>query len=99
MIPRLTFQEWEGLQPIAGQVSETMRAASRAWPYFIAWTLSDIKTAAWLVDNNHLTRLERVVFTSDLDTSTVSREVDTITQIAEKSLSLFEDQVLVPPTG
>ena len=69
-----------------------MRASSRDWPYYTPWTLADIKTAAWLVENGHLTQLETVVFSSDLDTSTVSDELETINKVATKKMTKSDDE-------
>ena len=81
MVPRLAFQEWEGFN--AGESAQQMTAAaSRAWPGLTLLTLADIKTAAWLVENNHLTQLERITFTTDLHTQSVNTEVDTIKRVA-----------------
>ena len=43
---------------ILGKVAQEMIRASKVWPYYTPWTLSDVKTAAWLVKNGHLTQLE-----------------------------------------
>ena len=59
-------------------MAQEMTEASKVWPYLTPWTVGEVKTAAWLVDNNHLTQLERVFFTSDLDTSSVSSQLDII---------------------
>ena len=74
MIPRLTFQEWEGLEYTAERMVQKIEAASSFTPF----TLAEVKTVAWLVENNHLdTQLERLVLSSNLDTSSVSAEVET----------------------
>ena len=59
-----------------------MTAASRAWPGLTLLTLADIKTAAWLVENNHLTQLDNITFTTDLNTQSVPTEVQTIKRVA-----------------
>ena len=74
-------------------MSQEMRASSRVWPYYTPWTLADVMTAAWLVENGHLTQLETVVFPSDLDTSTVPDEVETINKVATKMMTKSDDEV------
>ena len=74
-------------------MSQEMRASSRVWPYYTPWTLADVKTAAWLVENGHLTQLETVVFPSDLDTSTVPDELETINKVATKMMTKSDDEV------
>ena len=69
-----------------------MIRASKVWPYYTPWTPSDVKTAAWLVENGHLTQLETVVFSSDLDTSTVSDELETINKVATKKMTKSDDE-------
>ena len=92
MVPRLTFQEWEGFN--AGESAQQMTdAASRAWPGLTLLTLADIKTAAWLVDNNHLTHLERITFTTDLHTQSVNTEVQTIKRLAGNVFNKSDDQI------
>ena len=85
MVPRLPFQEWEGFN--AGESAQQMTGASRAWPGLSLLTLADIKTAAWLVENNHLTQLERITFTTDLNNQSVSTEVQTIKRLARNVLT------------
>ena len=96
MVPGL-LQEWEGFN--AGESAQQITAASRAWPGLTLLTLADIKTAAWLVENNHLTRLERISFTTDLDTQSVSTEVQTIKRLAEAGNTLPDHQIFVPDEG
>ena len=98
MVPRLAFQEWEGFN--AGESAQQMTAAaSRAWPGLTLLTLADIKTAAWLVENNHLTQLERITFTTDLHTQSVS-EVQTIKSVAKTVSDKSDDQIFEPePKG
>ena len=92
MVPRLPFQEWEGFN--AGESAQQMTAAaSRAWPGLTLLTLADIKTAAWLVENNHLTQLERITFTTDLHTQSVSTEVETIKRLAGNVFTKSDDQI------
>ena len=70
-----------------------MTSSSRVWPYYTPWTLADVKTAAWLVEKGHLTQLETVVFTSDLDTSTVSSELDSIIDVAKFEKTNSDDEI------
>ena len=95
MIPRL-LQEWEGFN--AGESAQQMTAASRAWPGLTLLSLADIKTAAWLVENNHLTHLERITFTMDLHTQSVSTEVQTI-KLAGTFDTKSDDQIYEPLQG
>ena len=95
MVPRLTFQEWEGFN--AGESAQQMTGASRAWPGLTLLTLADIKTAAWLVENNHLTHLERITFTTDLHTQSVNTEVQTIKRLAGTVSDKSDDQIFVKP--
>ena len=91
MVPRLAFQEWEGFN--AGESAQQMTAAaSRAWPGLTLLTLADIKTAAWLVENNHLTQLERITFTTDLQIQSVS-EVENIKRLAGNVFTKSDDQI------
>ena len=76
-----------------------MRASSRVWPYYTPWTLADVKTAAWLVENGHLTQLETVVFPSDLDTSTVHDELETINKVANDKMTKSDDEVFTKIKG
>ena len=78
-------------------VQET--SSSRVWPYYTPWTLADVKTAAWLVEKGHLTQLETVVFTSDLDTSTVSRELESIKDVATNKLTKSDDEIVTKKEG
>ena len=95
MVPRLLFQEWEGFND--GESAQQMTAASRAWPGLTLLTLADIKTAAWLVEKNHLTQLERITFTTDLDTQSVSTEVENIKRIAGTVATNSDHQILKMP--
>ena len=96
MVPRL-LQEWEGFS--AGESAQQMTAASRAWPGLTLLTLADIKTAAWLVENNHLTQLERISFSTDLDTQSVSSEVEIIKRVARTVSTKSDDQIFVKMKG
>ena len=96
MVPRL-LQEWEGFN--AGESAQQMTAASRAWPGLTLLTLADIKTAAWLVENNHLTQLERITFTTDLDTQSVFAEVEIIKRVAGTVSTKSDDQIVVKVKG
>ena len=70
-----------------------MASSSRVRPYYTPWTLSDVKTAAWLVENNHLTTLETVVLTSDLPTSGLSNELATIKRVAKRIVSKSDEEI------
>ena len=94
MVPRLMFQEWEGFEQLAGQISSKLTQDSRAWPYWAGWTLSEVRTAAWLATNLNLT-LERLIFPTDLDTSSVSKEVISLTRAAEAVTTVRPDLILV----
>ena len=94
MVPRLPFQEWEGFN--AGESAQQMTGASRAWPGLTLLTLADIKTAAWLVENNHLTQLERITFTNDLLLQSFATEFKTIGRLAETVSTKSDDQIFVP---
>ena len=97
MVPRLPFHEWEGFN--AGESAQQMTAASRAWPGLTLLTLADIKTAAWLVENNHLTQLDNISFTTDLDTQSVSREVQTIKRLNGTVSIKSDDQIFAKDKG
>ena len=46
------------------------------------WTLADLKTAAWLVENGHLTQLKKpVLLAPDLDIASVYEELEIIRQV------------------
>ena len=57
-----------------------------ATPY-TAFTLADVRTAAWLVENGHTNKLEKLVLSSDLDNSSVSAELDVIKRLADISVA------------
>ena len=97
MVPRLPFTEWTGFD--AGDSAQQMTGASRAWPGLTLLTLADIKTAAWLVENNHLTQLRRIIFTRDLDTQSVSTEAHTIKRLAEIDSTKSDHQIFEPQIG
>ena len=97
MVPRLPFQEWEGFH--AGDSAQQMTGASRAWPGLTLLTLADIKTAAWLVENRHITQLERIIFTTDLDTQSVNTEVENIKRLAGTVATKSDDQIFESPEG
>ena len=92
MVPRLPFQEWEGFN--AGESAQQMTGASRAWPGLSLLTLADIKTAAWLVENNHLTHLEKIVFTRDLDMESVKSELETIRTAATNVYTATVEEII-----
>ena len=91
MVPRLPFTEWTGFD--TGDSAQQMTGASRAWPGLTLLTLADIKTAAWLVENNHLTQLERIIFITDLDTQSVNIEVGNIKRLAGTVAIKSDDQI------
>ena len=62
-------------------------------------TLADIKTAAWLVENRHITQLERIIFTTDLDTQSVNTEVENIKNVAGAAFIKSDDQIFVKQKG
>ena len=97
MVPRLPFQEWEGFN--AGESAQQMTGASRAWPGLSLLTLADIKTAAWLVENSHLTHLERIIFSTNLHTQSVNTEVQTIKRVAGTVSDKSDDQIFKPVQG
>ena len=46
------------------------------------WTLADLKTAVWLVENGHLTQLQKpIILAPDLDIASVSEELEIIRQV------------------
>ena len=80
MVPRLPFTEWTGFD--AGDSAQQITEASRAWPGLTLLTLADITNVAWLVENRHITQLERIIFTTDLDTQSLNTEVENIKNVA-----------------
>ena len=98
MVPRLPFQEWEGFT--AGESAQQMtEEASRAWPGLSLLTLADIKTAAWLVENSHLTHLERITFSTNLHTQSVNTELQTIKRLAGTVSNKSADKIFKPVQG
>ena len=93
MVPRLAFHEWEGFN--AGESAQQMTGASRAWPGLTLLTLADIKTAAWLVENNHLTHLERIIFSTDLHSQSGSADIETIKRVAVTFSTKTDDQIFL----
>ena len=65
-----------------------------AIPSYTPWTLAELKTAAWLVDNSHLAKLETLLLTSDLDTSSVSTELATIKSVVDGSNTASDETIL-----
>ena len=82
---------------ILDEAAQEMIRASKVWPYYTPWTLSDVKTAAWLVENDHLTQLERVVFSSDLKSNTITSDMDSIRRVAFVTLSKTDEEILIKP--
>ena len=66
--------------PILDEVAREMKEASK--DPNTRWTLADLKTAAWLVENGHLTQLEMPTLAPDLETASVSKELETIRRVA-----------------
>ena len=97
LVPRLPFTEWTGFD--AGDSAQQMTGASRAWPGLTLLTLADIKTAAWLVENRHITQLERIIFTTYLDTQSVNTEVENIKRLAATVATKSDDQIFEPVPG
>ena len=97
MVPRLPFTEWTGFD--TGDSAQQMTGASRAWPGLTLLTLADIKTASWLVKNRHITQLERIIFTTDLDTQSVNTEVENIKRVAGTTFKKSDDQIFEPVQG
>ena len=98
MVPRLPFQEWEGFN--AGESAQQMtEEASRAWPGLSLLTLADIKTAAWLVENSHLTHLERITFSTNLHTQSLNTELQTIKHVADNVSTKSDNQIFEPVQG
>ena len=93
MVPRLPFHEWEGFN--ARESGQQMTGASRAWPGLTLLTLADIKTAAWLVENSHLTHLERITFSTNLNTQSVNTELQTTKRLAGTVSTKSDDQIFV----
>ena len=81
----------------AAELSKEMTASSRVWPYYTPWTLSDVKTAAWLVENDHLTQLEKVMFSSDLESTSITSDMDSIRRVAFVTLSKTDEEILIKP--
>ena len=78
---------------------ELSKEITAAWPYYTPWTLSDVKTVAWLVENDHLTQLEKVMFSSDLESTSITKELDSIRRVASKELSKPDEKILIKPKG
>ena len=64
---------------------------------FTPFTLADVKTVAWLVENNYIdTKIKGVVLSSNLDTSSVSAEVETIkTAVDQNNISEATDVTIL----
>ena len=63
------------------------------------WTLADLKTAAWLVENGHLTQLEMPTLAPDLETASVSKELEIIRRVASVVLSNSDKENLTKKQG
>ena len=53
----------------------------------------DVKTAAWLVENGHLTQLESLTLSTDLDTTSVWGELESITRVASTLLFTPNEEI------
>ena len=63
------------------------------------WTLADLKTAAWLVENGHLTQLKMPTLAPDLETASVSKELEIIRRVASVVLSNSDKENLTKKQG
>ena len=63
------------------------------------WTLADLKTAAWLVENGHLTQLKMPTLAPDLETASVSKELEIIRRVASVVLSKSDKKNSVKQQG
>ena len=72
---------------------QKIEAASSYTPY----TLADVKTVAWLVENNYIDiKIKGLVLSSNLDTSSVSAEVETIkTAVDQNNISEATDVTIL----
>ena len=62
----------------------------------MALTLAEIRTVAWLVENNRLSHLESLVLSSNLDMSSVSAEVETIKRVVDQeNISEATDETIL----
>ena len=84
---------------MAAELSKKITASSRVLPYYTPWTLSDVKTAAWLVENDHITQLENVMLSSDLDQSSVLGDLSSIRRVASEILSKPDEEILIKRKG
>ena len=65
-------------------------------PRFMALTLAEIRTVAWLVENNRLSHLESLVLSSNLDMSSVSTELETIKRVVDQeNISEATDETIL----
>ena len=55
--------------------------------------MAEIKTAAWLVEKGHLTQLERIMLSSDLDTASVEQELETLRRVTSEIISVSNSEV------
>ena len=62
----------------------------------MALSLAEIRTVAWLVENNRLSHLESLVLSSNLDMSSVSAEVETIKRVVDQeNISEATDETIL----
>ena len=62
----------------------------------MALTLAEIRTVAWLVENNRLSHLESLVLSSNLDMSSVSAELETIKRVVDQeNISEATDETIL----
>ena len=80
------------------EVAQVMKEASK--DPNTRWTLADLKTAVWLVENGHLTQLEKpVLLARDLDIASVSKELEIIRRVASVVLSKSDKKNSVKQQG
>ena len=62
----------------------------------MALTLAEVRTVAWLVESSHLSHMESLVLSSDLDMSSVSAEVETIKRVVDQeNISEATDETIL----
>ena len=69
---------------------EASKDSNRPWT---PWTLADVRTAAWLVEKGHLTHLEKIMLSSDLDTASVEQELETLRRVTSEILSTSNSEI------
>ena len=83
--------------PILDEVAQEMKEAAKV-PN-TRWTLADLKTAAWLVENGHLTQLKMPTLAPDLETASVSKELEIIRRVASVVLSKSDKKNSIKQQG